>query len=63
VSPPANENARFEVNVEEPFPGVWYVERIDVGGDGGVEEATFSGPNAEARARAYAALLKLAETL
>lgn len=32
-------------------PGVWSVERIDE--DGGIEQAIFIGPDAEARARAY----------
>ena len=37
-------------------PYEWRVEAVDVDGDGSIEISTFSGPNAEERARGYAAL-------
>jgi hypothetical protein len=37
-------------------PYEWRVDAIDVDGDGSMEISTFSGPNAEERARGYAAL-------
>jgi hypothetical protein len=36
-------------------PIVWAVEAIDIAGDGAIEMAQFSGPDAEQRARDYAA--------
>ena len=42
----------FEVAPNAEWDDAWNVERID--DDGGVELAIFYGPNAEARARAYA---------
>ena len=35
-------------------PEIWRVEQINSDGDGGIDMADFSGPNAEARARAFA---------
>lgn len=36
-------------------PGAWSVEAIETTGDGAVYQAIFVGPDAEARAREYAA--------
>lgn len=46
----------FEVEVVErnDTPNAWSVEAIDVAGDGAVYMATFSGPEARARAEEYA---------
>lgn len=35
-------------------PQSWTVIAVNSDGDGGIDETTFSGPNAEARARDYA---------
>lgn len=45
----------YEVVESTGVPGEWRVERVDVVGEGTVEVTIFSGPDAEARARDYAA--------
>jgi hypothetical protein len=44
-----------EVVKDATLPNAWRVEKLDSDGDGGVDLAIFDGPNAEARAREYAA--------
>lgn len=44
---------RYDVFLDRKFPGDWRVEAI--GNDGEVYVTIFSGPDAEARAREYAA--------
>ena len=36
-------------------PNAWVVEKLDSDGDGGIDVTVFSGPDAEKRAREYAA--------
>lgn len=45
-----------EVHECRIFAGEWLVEFIDMDGDGDCYMTRFSGPKAEERARAYAAL-------
>ena len=45
----------YEVVQSPDTPDAWIVEAINYGGDGEVFSALFSGPNAERRAREYAA--------
>ncbi|MNQ97414.1 hypothetical protein D3C85_1130620 [compost metagenome] len=51
-----NEPRGLEVAVAERTnaPGTWGVEAIDTGSEGEIYVALFSGPDAEARAKAYA---------
>lgn len=45
----------WEVAESKNTPGEWVVEAINRDGDGEIYAAIFSGPNAEQRAREYAA--------
>lgn len=44
-----------EIGERRDTPGAWTVEAIETGGDGAVFQAIFIGPEAEQRAREYAA--------
>lgn len=48
-------NAMSNVTVPES----WAVEQIDSDGDGGIDVAVFSGPNAKARAQQWVDMLRL----
>lgn len=45
----------YEVVVSQDVPDSWVVEAINYEGDGEIYSALFSGPDAEIRAREYAA--------
>lgn len=49
---------KWEVVESRQCPGVWHVEAIDDAGEGEIRMAVFSGPDAEGRARQYAAWTK-----
>lgn len=55
VFKPRQSEASFEVNIapRRDAEGAWNVEAID--NDGAVQQAIFAGPEAEHRARRYAA--------
>jgi hypothetical protein len=44
-----------EVVKDAMIPNAWRVEKLDSDGDGGIDLTIFDGPDAEARAREYAA--------
>jgi len=50
----------MEINIipDTDRPLSWRVEQIDSDGDGGIDLAIFSGPISNARARAYANILR-----
>lgn len=51
-----NDPPPMEVEVAERYdqPGVWTVEAVDVGSEGEIYQALFTGPRARERAEAYA---------